>query len=259
LILSSLVALALGNARLHKELRVRLQQIQDTREEIIQNEKMLALGNLLSGVAHELNNPLCGVLGYAQLLQQGNADAKIRKGVEVIVREAERAAKIVSNLLTFARREKPEKKPRGLNGVLMKTIERKAYDLKVCRVEVKADLDPKLPLVLGDFHQLMVAFGNLITNAEQAMFDANGKGILSIKSDARDGRVFVTLSDDGPGIPAENARRVFDPFFTTREIGKGVGLGLSVCFAIVRDHCGVIRVVAPGAGRGATLVIELPA
>ena len=259
MILSSLVALALGNARLHKELQVRVQQIQDAREEIIQNEKMLALGNLLSGVAHELNNPLCGVLGYAQLLQQGNADAKTRKGAEVIVREAERAAKIVGNLLTFARREKPEKKPLGVNGVLMKTIERKVYDLKVCRVEVKADLDPKLPLVLGDFHQLMVVFGNLITNAQQAMFDANGRGTLSIKSEARDGRVFVTLADDGPGIPAENARRVFDPFFTTREVGKGVGLGLSVCFAIVRDHGGVVRVASPGADRGATLVIEFPA
>ncbi len=258
MILASLVALALGNARLHEELQVRLRQIQDVREELIQNEKMLALGNLLSGVAHELNNPLCGVLGYAQLLQQGNADPKMRKGVEVILREAERATKIVANLLTFARREKPEKKPLGVNGVIMKTVERKTYDLKACRIEVKADLDPKLPLVMGDFHQLMVVFGNLVTNAQQAMFDARGQGTLSIKTEVRGERVSVTLSDDGPGIPQENVRRVFDPFFTTREVGKGVGLGLSVCFAIVRDHLGVIRVAEPQAGRGATFVIELP-
>jgi len=258
MILSSLVALALGNARLHKELQERLQEIQDTREEMIQNEKMLALGNLLSGVAHELNNPLCGVLGYAQLLQQERPEPKLRKGVEVILREAERAAKIVNNLLTFARRERPEKRPLGVNGVLLKAIERKAYDLKVCRIEVRVDLDPKLPLVLGDFHQLQGVFGNLITNAQQAMFESHGRGTLTIASALRDGRVMITLADDGPGIPAEHARRVFDPFFTTREVGKGVGLGLSVAFAIVRDHGGVIRAKPSEGGRGATFIIDLP-
>jgi signal transduction histidine kinase len=257
MILSSLVALALGNARLHNELQARLRQLGDTQEEVIQTEKMTALGNLLSGVAHELNNPLCGVLGYAQLMQQDDPAPKMRKGIEVIVREAERAARIVNNLLTFARREKPEKKPLGVNGVLLKTIERKAYDLKVSRVEVKADLDPKLPFILGDFHQLQAVFGNLITNAQQAMFETHGKGILTIRTERRGPLVTITFADDGPGIPRENARRVFDPFFTTKEVGEGTGLGLSVCFAIVREHGGTIR-VGGQPGQGATFTVELP-
>ncbi|HEX9428732.1 MAG TPA: response regulator [Candidatus Polarisedimenticolia bacterium] len=259
MILASLVALALGNARLHKELEARLRQIEETQEEMIQNEKMLALGNLLSGVAHELNNPLCGVMGYAQLLQQTNTDPKTRKGVDVIVREAERAATIVNHLLTFARREKAQKKPLGLNGVVLKTIERKAYDLKVSRVGVRADLDPKLPLIMGDFHQMQVVFGNLVNNAQQAMFETNGRGTLTITSRPQGERIVVTLSDDGPGVPAENLRRVFDPFFTTREVGKGVGLGLSVCYAIVRDHGGTIRAMPNPEGQGATIVLEIPA
>ncbi len=259
MILASLVALALGNARLHKELEARLRQIEETQGEMIQNEKMLALGNLLSGVAHELNNPLCGVIGYAQLLQQSNPDPKMRKGVDVIVREAERAATIVNHLLTFARREKAQKKPLGLNGVILKTIERRAYDLKVSRIGVRANLDPKLPLVMGDFHQMQVVFSNLVNNAQQAMFETHGRGTLTITSRPQGDRVVITLSDDGPGIPAENLRRVFDPFFTTRDVGKGVGLGLSVCYAIVRDHGGAVRVLPNPEGRGATMVLEIPA
>ncbi len=257
MILSSLVTLALDNARLHNELQARLRQLKDTQEEVIQTEKMTALGNLLSGVAHELNNPLCGVLGYAQLMQQNDPDPKMRKGIEVIVREAERAARIVNNLLTFARREKPERKPLGVNGVLLKTIERKAYDLKMSRIEAKAELDPKLPFILGDFHQLQAVFGNLITNAQQAMFETHGRGVLTIRTECRGAKVVITFADDGPGIPPENARRVFDPFFTTKEVGKGTGLGLSVCFAIVRDHGGAIR-VGGQPGHGATFTVELP-
>jgi signal transduction histidine kinase len=256
-ILSSLVALALGNARLHKELEVRLQQIGDTQEEVIQNEKMVALGSLLSGVAHELNNPLCAVLGYGQLLQQEELGPKLRKGVEVIVREGERAAKIVSDLLRFARRERPEKRLLGLSGVLLRTLERKSYDLKSSRIEVVTALAPDLPLVLGDFQQLQIVFTNLITNAQQAMFDHSGRGVLTIRGEHKGGRVVLTFADDGPGIAAEHARRVFDPFFTTKAIGQGTGLGLSVCFAIVRDHGGVLR-VSGRPGKGAVFMVDLP-
>ena len=257
MVLASLVSLSLGNARLHKELQTRLRQLHDTQEEVIQNEKMTALGSLLAGVAHELNNPLCSILGYAQLLMN-SADRKLRRGIEVISREADRASRIVNTLLAFARREKPEKRPTSLNAAILKALERRAGELAACRIETRVDLDPKLPLVLGDAHQLQVMFTNLIINAQQAMFEANGKGILTVRSAARDRRAAVTVSDDGPGIPKENARRVFDPFFTTREIGQGVGLGLSVCFAIAREHGGVIRVVADREG-GAEFVIDLPA
>jgi signal transduction histidine kinase len=258
MILASLVSLALGNARLNRELQARLMQLQGAQEEVIQTEKMTALGNLLSGVAHELNNPLCGVLGYAQLLQQNNPDSRMRKGVDVILREAERASRIVNNLLTFARRERPEKRALQLNNVLMRTLERKTGDLKIARVEVKAELDPHLPPVLGDAQQLQTVFLNLITNAQQAMFEAHGRGVLTVRSEGHEERVLVIFTDDGPGIPGENLRRVFDPFFTTREVGKGVGLGLSVCFAIIREHGGAIRVGA-GTQGGAAFTIELPA
>jgi len=259
MILSSLVSLALGNARLHKELQARLQQVKDTQEEVIQNEKMVALGSLLSGVAHELNNPLCAVLGYAQLMQLEPLDGKLRKGIDVILREADRAAKIISDLLRVSRREKPEKHPLGLSGVLLKTLERRSYDLRSSRVEVVTRLDPELPLVFGDFHQLQLVFNNLITNAQQAMFDHRGSGTLSIRGEHRNGCVVLTFADDGSGIAEEHLRRVFDPFFTTKGVGKGVGLGLSVCFAIVRDHGGVIRVSSPAAGRGAVFTVEIPA
>jgi len=258
MILSSLTALALGNARLHKELQARLQQVKDTQEEVIQDEKMVALGSLLSGVAHELNNPLCAVLGYAQLMQLEPIEGKVRKGVDVILREADRAAKIINDLLRVSRREKPEKRPLGLSGVLLKTLERRSYDLRSSRVEVATRLDPELPLVLGDFHQLQLVFNNLITNAQQAMFDHRGSGTLSVRGEHKNGSVVLTFADDGPGIAEENLRRVFDPFFTTKGVGKGVGLGLSVCFAIVRDHAGVIRVSCLPGGRGAVFTVEIP-
>ena len=259
MILSSLVSLALGNARLHKELQARLQQVKDTQEEVIQNEKMVALGSLLSGVAHELNNPLCAVLGYAQLMQLEPIDGKVRKGIDVILREADRAAKIINDLLRVSRREKPEKRPLGLSGVLLKTLERKSYDLRSSRVEVVTRLDPELPLVFGDFHQLQLVFNNLITNAQQAMFEHRGSGTLSIRGEHKNGSIVLTFADDGPGVPEENLRRVFDPFFTTKQVGKGTGLGLSVCFAIVRDHGGVLRVSRPPGGHGAVFTVEIPA
>jgi signal transduction histidine kinase/DNA-binding response OmpR family regulator len=256
-ILSSIVSLALGNARLHRELQARLQQISDTQEEVIQNEKMVALASLLSGVAHELNNPLCALLGYGQLLQQGDLEPKLRKGVEVIVREGERAAKVVADLLRFARQEKPEKRPLGLSGLLLKTLDRKSHDLRSSSIDVVTEIDPDLPMVLGDFQQLQAVFANLITNAQQAMFDHHGRGILMIKGESRRGRVVLTFRDDGPGIALDHARRVFDPFFTTKAVGRGTGLGLSVCFAIVRDHGGVLR-VASEPGRGAVFTVDLP-
>jgi signal transduction histidine kinase/DNA-binding NarL/FixJ family response regulator len=257
MVLASLVALALGNARLHKELGTRLRQLHDTQEEVIQNEKMTSLGSLLAGVAHELNNPLCGVLGYAQLLLQGDADPKQRKGIEIISREAERASRIVNSLLAFARRDKPEKRPYSINAVVLKALERKSHELKACRIVIEADLDSTLPMVLGDPHQLQVLLANLITNAQQSMFEAHGGGTLAIRSVTEGGRLVITVSDDGPGIPRENMRRVFDPFFTTREIGQGPGLGLSVCFAIARDHGGKIR-LDTRREKGAQFIVELP-
>jgi len=175
----------------------------------------------------------------------------------VLVREGERAARIVADLLRFARRERPEKRLLGLSGVLLRTLERKSYELKSSRIDVVTDLDPALPLVLGDFHQMQVVFSNLITNAQQAMFDHLGHGTLTIAGRHAGGKVVLTFSDDGPGIRQEHARRVFDPFFTTRAVGQGAGLGLSVCFAIVRDHSGTLRASGKPGG-GAVFTVALP-
>ena len=256
-ILASLVALALGNARLHKELETRLEQLREAQDELIQQEKMTALGGMLSGVAHELNNPLCSVLGYAQLLSQAEVDARTRKGIEVILRETDRASRIVANLLRFARRERPEPRVIDVNDVLTKALERKAPDLKICGIRVQTRLDRRLPPIVGDPRQLTTALTNLIHNAQQAMFEHRGEGLLRVSSAARDAAVTVSIADDGPGIAEEHLRRVFDPFFTTKAVGKGTGLGLSVAFAIVRDHGGTIRAL-PGKTPGVTFVVELP-
>ncbi len=257
MILSSLVALALGNARLHSELRTRLRQLSDAQEEMIQSEKMNALGNLLSGVAHELNNPLCGILGYAQLLMKDDSDARVTKGITIIAQEAERAAEIVGRLLTFARRQKPEKRALAINDVIIRALERRSIDLKASRIDVKADLEPDLPPVLGNAQQLMAILWHLINNAREAMFSVNGRGNLTISTRQKNGRVVITVLDDGPGIPEQNRHRVFNPFFTTRADGKAQGLGLSVCFALVRDHGGTIR-AGGEPGRGACFTIEIP-
>jgi two-component system NtrC family sensor kinase len=218
---------------------------------------MTALGGMLSGVAHELNNPLCSVLGYAQLLRQAEVDARTRKGIEVILRETERASRIVANLLRFARREPPEPRAADVNALLKSALERKAPDLRICGIRVETDLDPGLPRILGDTRQLTTAFTNLITNAQQAMFEHRGEGVLRVATAARGAVVSVSVADDGPGIASEHLRRVFDPFFTTKAVGQGTGLGLSVAFAIVRDHGGTIR-VQPGKTAGVTFVLDLP-
>lgn len=257
MILSSLVALSLGNALLHKELQARLLQLEATREEVIQNEKMTALGTLMTGIAHELNNPLCSVLAYAQRLLAEGVEPKTRRGIEVIAREGERAASILARVLALARREKPEMALLAVNDVILRMLERKGNELKACRIEAKADLDPALPPVLGDFHQILAALTSLVGHAQRSMFEARGAGTLVLTTRSRDGKVVVTVSDDGPGIPSENLRRVFDPFFTAREDGRDAGLGLAPCFAIVRDHGGAIRADS-SPGRGSTFVIELP-
>jgi signal transduction histidine kinase len=256
MILSSLVALSLGNSQLHKEVKTRLRQVSDAQEDIIQSEKMAALANLLSGMAHELNNPLCAVLGYGRLLQAEDLQPKLRKGVEVMVREGERAARIVADLQRFSRREKPEKRRLGLASVVAKVLERRTQELKSSRIQVKTEIDPELPPVLADYQQLLVAFTNLIANAQRAMVEHRGHGTLAITGERKNGRVLLSFADDGPGIAPEHARRIFDPFFTTKSVGQGPGLGLSVCFAIMRDHGGTLRVA--GKADGTVFTIELP-
>ncbi len=222
------------------------------------SSRLAAVGELAAGVAHELNNPLTSVLMFSELVKdRPNLEGSIRKDIEVIHEQAQRASRITQNLLSFARRHKPEKGLISINEVVEKSIELHAYRMRVNNVEVATELDPELPLTMADFFQMQQVLVNMITNAEQVMTEAHGRGSLDIKTSASGGQIVVDITDDGPGISEENTRRIFDPFFTTKAVGKGTGLGLSICFGIVQEHGGCIH-VRSRPGEGTTFRIGLP-
>jgi two-component system NtrC family sensor kinase len=220
--------------------------------------RLAAVGELAAGVAHELNNPLAAVQGFAQLLAaRDDLEESMRSDVDTIHREAKRATKITANLLSFARKHESEKRPISINEVVESCIELHAYRMRVNNIEVLTELAPGLPMTMADFHQLQQVCVNIITNAEQAMTAAHGRGTLSVRTETAGEYVRMALSDDGPGIPEEYLQRVFDPFFTTKDVGKGTGLGLSICYGIVEDHGGLIRAESRP-DEGTTFVIEIP-
>jgi PAS domain S-box-containing protein len=227
-------------------------------EQLMQQEKLAAVGQLVSGVAHELNNPLASVMAFAQLLLAAStATPYDHHAIDAIHQEAKRAAKIVSNLLTFARQHQPERRITDLNRVVEDTLELRGYALRLANVEINANLDPMLPLTWADPFQLQQVMLNLVSNAEQALSNWDGPRAITIESFSAEGQLVVRVCDTGPGVPAEHQRRVFNPFFTTKPVGEGTGLGLSISDGIVREHGGRIRLESQ-AGRGATFVIELP-
>jgi two-component system NtrC family sensor kinase len=229
---------------------------------LLQTEKMAALGQLVSGIAHELNNPLTSIQGYAQLLL-GRRSAADRAGDAArISQEAERAGRIVRNLLLFSRETKPERRAVHLNEVIERTLALRAYELKLQNIEVELALDPGLPQTLADAAQLQQVVLNLLVNAEHAIVMASGdelrNGHILIRTRRLAGdRLAMEVSDDGPGIAPEIASRIFDPFFTTKPPGVGTGLGLSIVYGIVQEHGGEVSINSLQ-GRGATLVVELP-
>ncbi|MBI5367618.1 MAG: response regulator [Planctomycetes bacterium] len=233
------------------------------RAQLLQAEKLSSVGELIAGVAHELNNPLSGVVGYSQLLLARAADDELRRDLERISKEAERCRKIVLNLLTFARKHKPERTRVNLNDIVDSILDLRGYELRVSNIEVVRELDPKLPPTLADFHQLQQVFLNIVNNAQYAMQEANGRGKITLStSRIKDPSTSlpilrVAIQDDGPGISQANLRKIFDPFFTTKPVGKGTGLGLSVCFGIVREHGGRIYARSEE-GKGSTFMIEIP-
>ena len=238
-------------------------------EQLIQSEKMAALGQLVSGVAHELNNPLTAVIGYSQLIAiKSDLSEKTKKDyLDNIASQGERAKRIIQNLLSFARQHKPEREPIIINQILEKALSLRAYDFKVRNIEIIKDFAPDIPITFADLNQLQQVFLNIVTNAEQAMTEAHGRGKLVIRTrfqsegngidKSEDGIIEISFSDDGPGIPKENLKRVFDPFFTIKPVGKGTGLGLSISYGIVKDHGGEIYALSEE-GKGATFIIELP-
>lgn len=231
-------------------------------EQLIQSEKMAALGQLVAGVAHELNNPLTSVIGYTQLLLSNPAmDEEPRARLELIWREAERTRRIVNNLLSFARQRQPSRSDVDVNELLDRTLELRTYEMRVNNMEVERRLN-HVPRVLADEHQLQQVFLNIIMNAEQAMKSDKRGGTLLVetgyqKLDSGDW-VVAKIVDDGPGIAAEHIAKIFEPFFTTKPIGKGTGLGLSISQGIVIDHGGRLRAES-NPGQGATFIVELPA
>jgi PAS domain S-box-containing protein len=227
-------------------------------EQLMQAEKLSALGELISGIAHELNNPLTGVMGYSQLLLNAGASPETEKNLEKIHKEAVRCQKIVQNLLTFARKRAPERRKVDVNALVEATLELRAYQLKVDGVEVTVDLDPDLPPTSGDFHELQQVFINIINNAHHAMIDSHRRpSRLSLRTRREGETVRVSIADSGPGISEEHISKIFDPFFTTKEIGKGTGLGLSLSYGIIKEHEGSIGVTSRP-GEGATFTVVLP-
>ncbi|MEE8373386.1 MAG: PAS domain S-box protein, partial [Dehalococcoidia bacterium] len=220
--------------------------------------RLAAVGELAAGVAHELNNPLAAVQAYAQFLtSRKDLDETIRGDVETIYKEAQRASRITSNLLSFARRHRPEKTLVSLNDIIEKSLELNAYRMRVNNIAVETKLDPKLPMTMADFHQIQQICVNLITNAEQAMTETHGRGRLTIRTRKVHDMIEASFVDDGPGVSSEDLTRIFDPFFTTKDVGKGTGLGLSICFGIVHEHGGRLYATSE-IGEGSTLVMELP-
>lgn len=234
-------------------------QTRDLYHQLLQAEKLAALGQTISGVAHELNNPLATILSWAERLSQRPLDDKTKRGLETILSESERAAKIVRNLLTFARKRQSTRAMVDLNHVVRETLTLRSYEQRITNITIVDALASGLPEVFADAHQIQQVLLNLIINAEHAMLTANGRGTLVVRSwhDVERESVVVEVNDDGPGIAQELQPKIFDPFFTTKEVGKGTGLGLTVAYAIVQEHGGRIR-LASNPGAGASFYVELP-
>jgi signal transduction histidine kinase/CheY-like chemotaxis protein len=235
-------------------------QTRDIYHQLLQAEKMAALGQTISGVAHELNNPLATILAWAERLSQKPAlDDSLRRGIEAILSESERAARIVRNLLMFARKRQTTRAMVNVNQTVRETLALRSYEQRVSNITIIDALAAGLPPVLADGYQLQQVLLNLVINAEQAMVSAHGRGTLVVRSwhDANQECVVLEINDDGPGIPEEVQSKIFDPFFTTKAVGKGTGLGLAVVYAIVQEHGGRVRLEATP-GKGASFYVELP-
>ena len=220
--------------------------------------RLATVGEMASGIAHEINNPLTGVIGYAQLLmQRQDIPEDIKKDLKVINDGGQRVAGIVNKMLTFARQYKPQRDYVSINDLIANTLALRAYELKTHNIKVITRLDPELPATIADGGQLQQVFLNLIVNAETEMSLAHDKGRLSIKTEKIDNAIRISFKDDGPGIAKENMDKIFNPFFTTREVGEGTGLGLSMCHGIIAEHNGQIYAKSKS-GKGATFIVELP-
>jgi two-component system NtrC family sensor kinase len=225
-------------------------------EQLIQSEKLAAIGQMLAGVAHELNNPLTAILGVTELVREREGlDDAMKRQLDLTHRQARRAARIVQNLLEFSRPTQTPKKPVDLNTILERTLQLHEHSLRRNAIEVSFQPVERLPAVVGDASQLIQVFLNLVINAEQAIREIRGSGRIQIRAASLSNKVMVTVQDDGGGIPTEALAKIFDPFYTTKRPGGGTGLGLSICIAILREHGGTIEAQSLPAGGSAFTVI----
>jgi len=252
----SQMANAIERSLLYEQTRHAYDDLRKTQEQLLHSEKMAAVGQLISGVAHELNNPLTAILGYSQLLSSnGQLNAQGLEYSDKLYKQAQRTHRIVQNLLSFARQHKPERVPVSLNKLVEDTLALRDYDLRMHNIRVHLDLSPDLPVTAADPHQLQQVFLNMVNNAVDAILEKSRDGDLWVATGGKDQKLFVEFTDSGTGV--KDPTRVFDPFYTTKPVGKGTGLGLSICYGIITEHGGNIRIKnAPP--RGASFTIEIP-
>ena len=254
--ISRQLATTIEKVQLYEETCRAYEDLRKTQEQLLQSEKMSAVGQLIAGVAHELNNPLTAILGYAQLLEGAGLDPQSTDYVRKLFKQAQRTHRVVQNLLSFARQRKPQKNEVDLRKVLDESLALREYDLKVSNITLERDVPEDLPSVVADPHQLEQVFLNIINNALDAMLEGSGSGVLKVRALRKDNFVCVVFDDSGPGIKDPN--RIFDPFYTTKSVGKGTGLGLSICYGIVKEHGGEIVARNREEG-GATIEVRLRA
>jgi len=237
-----------------------LRDITDEREmqeRLYLTDRLASVGQMAAGIAHELNNPLTGVVALSQLLLETGAPNEMKEDLETIKKEGQRAASIVKSLLSFARSHTTSIQAIDINTVICEVLNLRAYEDKANNIEITTHLAPDIPEIMTDRFQLQQVFLNIVLNAEQSMTSSNGHGNLTVTTEQVNGFIRISFADDGPGIPSEIMNRIFDPFFTTKEVGKGTGLGLSICYGIIANQGGKIY-ARSRQGKGATFVVELP-
>ena len=254
--ISRQLATTIEKVRLYEETCRAYEDLRKTQEQLLQSEKMSAVGQLIAGVAHELNNPLTAILGYAQLLETEGLTTRAQDYVSKLFKQAQRTHRVVQNLLSFARQRKPQRDEVDIRKVLDETLALRDYDLKINNIRVDRDLPADPAVVVADPHQIEQVFLNIINNAVDAILETGRTGSLKIRVVSQGGHVSTQFTDDGAGI--KDPKRIFDPFYTTKSIGKGTGLGLSICYGIVKEHGGDITANNAPEG-GATIEVRLPA
>lgn len=253
----NLIAMLGASRDITEQKRIEKEQ-KDTAQKAYLSSRLAAVGQMAAGIAHEINNPLTSVIGFAELLMARNdIPDDIRNDVKVINDGAQRVSKIVRGLLTFARDDKKERDIVDVNEIIKTTIALQSYEMETSNIKVKTYLDYNLPKTMAAGGQLQQVFLNLIINAKQAMKQAHGRGELVVRTKRTDGFIRISFKDDGSGIARANIDRIFEPFFTTKQPGEGTGLGLSLCYGIIKEHSGQIYVKS-SRGRGATFIVELP-